>query len=167
MKIEYLLKFRYVIIVCIIFLLVNSLVLICAGISECIQGYIGFIKIGFKSSDTIRPGVHLLEGLDYFVSSLVFMIFGLGLGQLFLLEDTTIELLPQKLKIKSLKELKVLLWETILIALVIFCVTHLLKTDVRSWELLSFPLLILILSIALFFMKSEGFGKNTSNSNNR
>ena len=143
----------------IIFLLLNSFVLIIVGAVECVQGYIEITNAGFKSTETFRPGAHLLEGLDYFVSSLVFMIFGLGLGQLFLLDKKSTSFLPAGLKVESLKELKVLLWETILVALVIFCITHLLRTDIKSWEILPFPVLILVLAVALFFVKSEGLGR--------
>lgn len=87
-----------------------------AGAVECVQGFIEFTKSAFKTTETQRPGVHLLEGLDYFVSALVFMIFGLGFGQLFLFDEISSDLLP-------------------------------------------FPVFILILSLALFFMKLDGPGK--------
>lgn len=158
MIVNFFLKFRYIFVIAVLFLLINSFVFMIVGAVECVQGYIEIIDAGFKSSDTFRPGIHLLDGLDYFVSSLVFMIFGIGLGQLFLVEEASIDLLPEKLKINSLKDLKILLWETILIALVIFCVTHLLRSNIKSWDLLPFPILILVLAIALFFMKFEGLG---------
>jgi uncharacterized membrane protein YqhA len=128
-----------------------------AGVIESVNGYIAFIDSGFNNSETSHPGPHLLEGLDLFVSSLVFMIFGLGLGQLFLMNRNSTSYIPSGLRVESLKELKVLLWETIIVALVIFCITHLLRTDFRDWEILPFPLLILILSMALFLFKSKGF----------
>lgn len=136
-----------------------------AGAVECIRGYIEFAQASFKISDELRPGTHLLEGLDFFVSALVFMIFGLGLGQLFVFDKESTTYLPKGLRISTLKELKIILWETILVALVIFCVTHLLRSDLHSWDILPFPVLIFILSLALFFVKIDRFG--TGQSENR
>jgi len=160
MKIKSIQKFRYLFIIAVIFLLINSVVFMIAGAVECVQGYVEFTKAGFKTSETLRPGTHLLEGLDYFVSSFVFMIFGLGLGQLFLFDESSANYLPRGLRINSLIELKIILWETILVALVIFCVTHLLRADLKSWDLLPFPVLILILSLALFLVKFNVSGTN-------
>lgn len=165
MKVDFLLKFRYIFIVGVFFLLVNSVFILIAGVVESVKGYIAFIKFGFQSTETVRPAAHLLEGLDYIVFAMVFMIFGLGLGQLFLFGEWQAKHLPAGLKVNSIKELKVILWETIVVALVIFCVTHLLRNDLNEWDILPFPILILILSIALFFMKAKGFrfrkGENT------
>lgn len=155
MKFNYLLKFRYLFVIAVFFLLINSVVFMIAGAVECIHGYIEMTSAGFKTSEEMRPGTHLLEGLDMFVSSLVFMIFGLGLGQLFLFGEESVKYIPAGLKVSNLKGLKILLWETILVALVIFCVTHLLKSDLKGWDILPFPLLILVLSAALFLVKTD------------
>jgi len=149
-------KFRYLFIIAVIFLLINSIVFMIAGAVECVHGYIEFSRSVFEKSETPRPGMHLLEGLDFFVSALVFMIFGLGLGQLFLFNDKVTDFMPKGLRVTCLKELKIILWETILVALVIFCVTHLLRSDLRSWEILPFPILILVLAMALVLMRYEG-----------
>ena len=156
MKLNVLLKFRYLFLIVVSFLLISSAFFMIAGAVECVQGFIEFTKSAFKTTETQRPGVHLLEGLDYFVSALVFMIFGLGFGQLFLFDKVSAGSMPAGLRVESLKELKVLLWETILVALVIYCVTYALRADIESWDLLPFPVLILILSVALFFMKLDG-----------
>ena len=148
-------KFRYLFVIAVFFLLINSVIFLIAGAVECIRGYIEFTQAGFTTSETLRPGTHLLEGLDFFVSALVFMIFGLGLGQLFLFDKDSAIYLPRGIRIDSLKELKIILWETILVALVIFCVTHLLKNDLTSWDIVPFPVIILILSLALYLFKSK------------
>ena len=153
MNFKTLLNFRYLYYIAIFFLLVNALVFIVAGAVECVRGYIEFTTTGFENTGTSRPGSQLLEGLDLFVSSVVFMIFALGLGQLFLFREDQINHLPKRLRVNSLLELKILLWETILVALIIFCVTHLIRSDLGSWEILPFPILILILSVGLFFVK--------------
>jgi uncharacterized membrane protein YqhA len=153
---NYLPKFRYIFVIAVFFLMISSIAFMIAGVIECIAGYLAFFDSGFKNSGTEPPGAHLLEGLDLFVSSLVFMIFGMGLGQLFLMGEKSSAFLPPGLKVESLKELKVLLWETIIVALVIFCITHLLRTGFKTWDVLPFPILILILSLSLFLFKFEG-----------
>ena len=161
MKTAHFYKYRYLFLIAVIFLLLNSLAFIIMGVVESMEGYIDLLRSNFRSTEAHRPGTQLLDGLDLFVSALVFMIFGLGLGQLFVLNDTAYRSLPRGLAINSLKELKILLWETILVALVIYCVTHLLRMEPLSWDILPFPTLILILSLALFFFKSEGWRKTT------
>jgi uncharacterized membrane protein YqhA len=143
-------------------MLLSSIAFLIAGAIESVEGYIAFTDSGFSNSGKERPGSYLLEGLDLFVSSLVFMIFGLGLGQLFLMNKSAVARLPSGLKVENLKELKVLLWETIIVALVIFCVTHLLRSDFKSWDILPFPLLILVLSVALFLFKQDKLGNRKS-----
>lgn len=156
-----LLKFRYIFVVAVFFLLTNSIVFIVLGVVGCVEGYIEFTKAGFSLSNGESISSHLLEGLDHFVSALVFMIFGLGLGQLFLLNNVLPEKFPAGLRVKTLKGLKVLLWETILVALVIFCITHVLTSNIRSWEILPLPVMILVLSLALFFVKWDRFTKKS------
>jgi uncharacterized membrane protein YqhA len=158
--IKFLLKFRYFFIVAVVFLMLNSIFFLIAGVKKCITGYIEFVRVGFSISEANRPGVKLLEGLDFFMAALVFMIFGLGMGRLFLFDSITSENLPVWLRIKNVSELKFLLWETILITLVIFLVTHLIKSDIQSWEILIFPCVILILSLALFFLKFHNSAKD-------
>jgi hypothetical protein len=140
-------------IIAVIFLLINSIIFLIMGAVECVYGYIEATQSGLRSTADPRPGGSFLEGLDNFVSVLVSMIFGLGLGQLFLLDEKSDRYVPKDFKVSSLKELKILLWETILVALVIFCTTNLFRSDVKSWDILPFPILILVLSLALLFFK--------------
>ena len=60
------------------------------------------------------------------------------------------------LNINNFKELKVLLWETILVTLVVFTLTS-IATD-RSglhWEMLILPGVVLILSLSLYLMRKH------------
>jgi phosphate starvation-inducible membrane PsiE len=52
-----------------------------------------------------------------------------------------------------MKGLKVLLWETILVTLVIYCLQILLTHKELSLELLILPGAILLLAVALFFVR--------------
>jgi len=148
-----LLRIRYIFSIAVVFLLLSSLVFLIVGATQSLHGIIEFVSAGFVPNEEIRPGLHMLEGLDSFMISLVFFIFGLGIARLFIFDKAESKLIPGWLNIHNLKELKVLLWETILITLVILCLNSLIKSPAASWELLVLPILILILSAALFLMR--------------
>ncbi len=153
-------NFRFVFIIAVFFLLLNSLVFLIVGAVRCIHGYTEFVSIGFMPNEESLPGIHLLEGLDFFMYSLVFMIFGFGLGRLFLFQNVPNENLPSWIQINNLMDLKHMLWETILVAMVIFTVTNIAKIEVISWKMLLLPLTILILSFALYLIKDKNNYQN-------
>jgi uncharacterized membrane protein YqhA len=148
-----LLNFRLLYTIAIAFILLNSLVFLGIGIGKCIEGYAMIFETGFQTSEELHPGIYLLEGLDFFITSLIFMIFGLGIGRIFVFDSIKNENFPRWLQLDDLKSLKVMLWEAILVFLVIFCLTHIARADIYSIELLYLPILILILSAALFLVK--------------
>ncbi len=150
-----LMNFRYVVIVAVFFVLLNSIVFTIVGAVHCIHGYIEFVNIGFRTTQGSRPGLHLMEGLDAFMIALAFLIFGLGVARLFVFDKHNVESMPAWLNIHDIKGLKVLLWETILVTLVILCVTDLIMVPDLSWETLVYPILILILTIALYLMRGN------------
>ena len=133
--------------------MLNSLTFLIVGVVLNIKGYIEFFEAGFIPSETTRPGIKLVEGLDAFMVGLIFMVFGMGIARLFLFDNAPEADLPGWLKFHDLKGLKVLLWETILVTLVIFSLSSLIKDGMHSWEALILPGVILILSLALFFMR--------------
>lgn len=102
-------RFRYILIIAVVFLLLNSLIFIIVGVSLNIKGYIEFFNAGFIPTETNRPGLKLLEGLDAFMISLIFMIFGLGIARLFLFDKTSEAHVPGWLNIKDIKGLKVVI----------------------------------------------------------
>ena len=152
---EKLLRLRYVIIIAVFFLMLNSIVFLIVGAVHCIHGYKEFLSAGFYASEESRPGLYLMEGLDAFMLALTFMVFSLGLARLFIFDKVTVDRLPSWLNIHDLKGLKVLIWETILVTLVILCVTNILKYPGRSWDTLIFPALILILTVSLVLMRGK------------
>jgi uncharacterized membrane protein YqhA len=150
-----LLQARYVFLIAVVFLLLNSIIFILAGAVHSFHGIIEFIELGFLPDEESRPGLHLLEGLDMFMVALVFLIFGLGIARLFIFDKIESSQIPSWLNIRDLKGLKILLWETILVTLVILCVTNLVKHPARTWEALIFPIIILILTLALYLMRGK------------
>jgi uncharacterized membrane protein YqhA len=148
-----LLKIRFVFLIAVIFTLLNSIFCLAAGVISSIHGYTIFYNQGLNGAE--RPGVYLLEGLDLFLVSMVFLIFALGIIRIFTHYNTSEdENLPRWLRIKDFKELKILLWETILVTLVVFTFTTIISNkEVLKWDALIIPSVVLILMLSLFLMK--------------
>ena len=141
--------------VAVLFTLISSIFFIIAGVSKSIIGYIAFIKVGFHPPENEFPGLYLLEGLDSFMISLVFMIFGLGIARLFIFPGHESDNLPKWLQVKDLHELKKLMWETILFTLVVVTVTHIFKSGLSDWTAFILPGILLLLSLSYFVVNRK------------
>ena len=148
-----LLSIRYIILVAVGILFLNSVFFIVGGTVFSVKGYIEFIQNGFIPSETYNPGLYILKGLDAFMLAIIFIIFGLGIARLFLFNNASEDQIPSWLRFHEMKGLKVLLWETILVTLVIYCLQILLTHKELSFELLILPGAILLLAVALFFVR--------------
>jgi uncharacterized membrane protein YqhA len=149
-----LLYVRYLFVIVVIFMMLNSVFFIIGGVIESVEGMRILIRHGLDEEK--KPGLKLLKGLDLFLVSIVFMIFAIGIIRLFGIYNDEKNDLPSWLNINNFKELKVLLWETILVTLVVFTLTS-IATD-RSglhWEMLILPGVVLILSLSLYFMRKH------------
>jgi uncharacterized membrane protein YqhA len=153
MMFKKLLRIRYVVLLAILTMFINSVFLIIGGTILSVKGYIEFIKNGFIPSETYKPGIYIMKGLDGFMLAIIFIIFGLGIARLFLFNSVSDEEIPSWLRFQDMKGLKVLLWETILVTLVIYCLQVLLTYKQLSLELLIIPGAILLLALALFFVR--------------
>lgn len=145
------LNVRYVFLIAVIFTFINSIFFIVGGAIECIHGYKLFYLYGM--SEEHRPGMYLLKGLELFLVSMVFMIFSLAILRLFIAYGEGDEHLPPWLKIHNFKELKLLLWETIIVTLVVFSLTKMASIESLTWNALILPGIILMLTGGLFLMK--------------
>jgi len=154
--IQKLIQIRYLYIIAVVFILLNSIYFLAQGVVKSIHGYALAIEHGVIPSPEIKPGMSLLEGLDAFMVSFVFLIFGLGVARLFIFHESDDKNYPAWLNVHDFKELKILLWETILVALVIYALGNFIDTPPSTWQGLVQPAFILILTIALFFMRKEG-----------
>jgi len=148
-----LLRIRYVVLLAILTMFINSVFFIIGGTILSFKGYIEFIRNGFIPSETYKPGIYIMKGLDGFMLAIIFIIFGLGIARLFLFNSVSDEEIPSWLRFQDMKGLKVLLWETILVTLVIYCLQVLLTYKQISVELLIIPGAILLLAVALFFVR--------------
>lgn len=148
-----LLSIRYIILVAVCIFFLNSVFFIIGGTVFSVKGYIEFARNGFIPNETYNPGLYILKGLDAFMLAIIFIIFGLGIARLFLFNNASEDQIPSWLRFHEMKGLKVLLWETILVTLVIYCLQILLTHKELSLELLILPGAILLLAVALFFVR--------------
>jgi uncharacterized membrane protein YqhA len=139
--------------VAVVITFINAIFFLITGVEDAIHGY----QEVFKAEEHGRPGIHFVESLDAFMVSLVFLIFSLGIMRIFTHYHTEDNKLPAWLRINSFTELKVLLWETILVTLVILTVSVLITNlHALNWQLLIPPGVTLILSLSLYLMKKGG-----------
>ena len=145
-----LLRLRYLVAIIVLFTFLNSLVLIFIAGKKSLHAY---AVLFFNAKGNKPVPVEILESIDLFLIALVFLIFSLGLTKLFLgklVGDDDEEKLPKWLRIKNFLELKMLLWQTILVSLVVLFVDVLFQhQDNMDWNLLIIPVAILILSASM------------------
>ena len=150
-----LLKIRYVAIVIVILALLHAVAFLVMGAQIAIKAYWHLLD----DVAAAHPGVELLHSLDFLFVSLVLLVLGLGIAKLFVVnlteEDTA--RLPSWLRIESLTQLKVLLWETILTTLLIVALSDLIRGlfTKLEWSALTIPAAILLLAASLFLIKKE------------
>jgi len=148
-----LLNIRYIISLAVGILFLNSVFFIVGGTVFSVKGYIEYMKNGFMPQESYNPALYILKGLDAFMLAIIFIIFGLGIARLFLFSDASEDQIPSWLRFHEMKGLKVLLWETILVTLVIYCLQVLLTHKELSPDLLILPGAIRILAVDLFFVR--------------
>ena len=137
---EHLLKVRYVAIVIVFLAVLHAMAFLVLGAKLAFVAY-GHIIFGVQTGEA-RPGLELLHSLDYLFISLVLMVLALGIAKLFLLHPKVDEsALPVWLRIDSIGELKVLLWETVLTTLLIASLPVLVAGLVGqlAWSVLDHP----------------------------
>jgi uncharacterized membrane protein YqhA len=154
--IEQLLKIRYLAIVVVVLAILHALAFLFLGAKSAFAAY-GIILGVDSHGPNARPGLELLHSLDFLLVSLVLIILGLGVAKLFLLPPTAEHSpsLPSWLHIDTFSDLKALLWETILTALLMVALSELTSTlaGELTWSALVIPGAIFLLALGLYFMK--------------
>ena len=151
---ERFLKVRYVAVVIVILALCHALAFLAMGAHVAVRAYLHL----FDESPAVGsgPGLELLHSLDFMFISMVLLVLSIGIAKLFLVSPTFDDTkLPTWLRVHSITELKVLLWETVLTTLLIVGLSDLTTALYAKlqWTALVMPMAILILSLSLFFMK--------------
>jgi uncharacterized membrane protein YqhA len=157
---EHLLKIRYVVVVIVILAVLHALAFLVMGAEVAFRSYWHVLRDRTDPGASLRPGLELLHSLDFLFVAMVFLVLALGIAKLFLIGPKAASdmELPTWLRIDSIAELKVLLWETILVTLVIAGLSELTTGlfEKLEWTALVTPLSILMLSVALYFVKRGG-----------
>ena len=149
-----LLKLRYLYIVVVVFNAINSVAYLAVGVYKSIHGYIAIFESMSHHDEWGNPGIHLAEALDAFLISIIFLIFAFGVYKIFLSDNTKESNLPKWLDIKSLSDLKLLLWEGIVVSLLVFTLT-VIFTDIDnpSWDMLILPAIVFLLTVGLILLR--------------
>ena len=154
---RHLLKIRYLAVVIVILALLHAVAFLVMGAKIAIKAY--WHLFDETAAASARPGVELLHSLDFLFVSLVLLVLGLGIAKLFVVNLTEEETaaLPSWLRIESITQLKVLLWETILTTLLIVALSDLIRGlfTTLAWSALTIPAAVLLLALSLFFMKKH------------
>ena len=153
-----LLKVRYIAVVIVALAVTDAVAFLVLGAQAALHGYQQVL--GIHGAGPNRPGLGLLHSLDFLFVSLVFLILGLAIAKLFLLGPSDVDdaSLPTWLRISSISELKVLLWETSLVTMLVVSLSEMttnLDSADRTWTVLLTPTAILLLSVSLYFIKKK------------
>jgi len=153
-NISTLMRLRFVFLIVSAFSFLSCLYFIGVGVVETVHAISSLLD---PAGSGDRPtGIILFEALDRFLISVLFYIFGIGMIKLFMPDLFRESELPQWLNIRDIKELKILLWETVLVTLMVLSVTELVSVkDKLTWNALILPAVIATLSLSLFLMRSK------------
>ncbi len=153
---NWLLKLRYLAIVVAICGALHALAFVALGVIRGIEGY-QLIFQGGQGPGGELPGALIAKSIDAFLLGMVFFVFAIGVIELFTFhggEEKALEKVPPWMRVKSLSELKFLIWEAILVALVVASVEGLVVSGHEvSWTALIVPIALLILAAGLYLAK--------------
>jgi uncharacterized membrane protein YqhA len=156
--VELLLKLRWLAVVVSVFSALDAIALAVIGVMRTLEGY----SLIFHSSlwgGEPASGVRLAGSIDAFLMSMVFLVISIGFATLFLAQPTgaSLERIPEWMRIRNLRDLKFLIWEAILAALVVASMEGFESgTRELSWTSLAPPLAALILAAGLFLARRAG-----------
>ena len=150
-----LLRIRYLAAVVALIFALHAAGFLVLGVLRAVQAYRLFLEPESLGPES-RPGVHIAESVDSLLFSLVLLVLALGTASLFLTtgdKDDKSDL-PPMMRVKSLTELKLLLWEAILATLVVAAASAIIAAlPDLAWKHLVLPTAILVLSISYFLLK--------------
>jgi|tagenome__1003787_1003787.scaffolds.fasta_scaffold20871286_2 uncharacterized membrane protein YqhA len=154
---EHLLRARYLAVVVVVLALLHALTFLFMGTQIAFKAYHYALTRGPVAAGE-RPGLELLHSLDFLLLALVLIILAFGVAKLFLRRPDASDQdspLPSWLRIETFSDLKYLLWETILTALLIIALSTLTSGmfEELAWTGLVIPAAIFLLAVSLYFMK--------------
>ena len=154
-----LLRIRYLAAVVALVFAAHAVGFLALGVRRGYHAY-ALLVAGERTGAEGRPGVAFAESVDALLFALVMLVLALGTASLFLTRPGTEDQrnLPEWMRVKSLTDLKLLLWEAILATLVVTAATSVIGAlPALEWKHLVLPAAILGLSISYFLLKkTEG-----------
>jgi uncharacterized membrane protein YqhA len=155
---EHLLKARYLAVVVVVLALLHALTFLFMGTQMAVRAYHEVLTRREAMAAAERPGLELLHSLDFLLLALVLIILAFGVAKLFLRRPDASDQdspLPSWLRIETFSDLKYLLWETILTALLIIALSTLTSGMFQelAWTSMVIPAAIFLLALSLYFMK--------------
>ena len=92
--------------------------------------------------------------------AIVFFVLAIGMMVLFVDADGRLPIkLPEWLRVRSVVELKIILWEAILTTLVVYYIAGLAEKKIKGAEItltnLILPGVVLLIAMSLYFVKKE------------
>ena len=155
MWLEKLFSLKYVALVIAITFMITGLARIFLGLLSTYHVFLALIGLGEG-----RVGLHLSESIDKLLFSLVVMILAAGIFKLFVGNKETFGNSLVLKGINSFKELKLLLWETLLLTLTVWsALGFIIETEKLRYEQLILPGSILLLALALYIVKGKSKGE--------
>jgi uncharacterized membrane protein YqhA len=150
-----LLRLRFLAAVAVLVFAVNAAGFIALGVARTVHACISIVR-RHALPVIERPGIELAEAVDLMLFALVLIVLSLGTASLYLSgpNQEVRRDLPEWMRVKSLTELKLLLWEAILATLVVAAATGVVADLPHlEWRHLLLPGVILILSVSYFLLK--------------
>ena len=148
-KLEKIFQLKYFAILISIFTLLCGIIAIVLGSIRLVESVL--VITGFHEG---KPGIYLIEAVDTYLFALVILVLGGGIFKLFVGGEHTFKQSVVFSKINTFMDLKVLLWETLLLTLTVWCsLSFFVDTDNLRYEQLILPVTIVLLALALKLMK--------------
>ena len=152
---RHLIRIRYLAVVVALVFAVHAAGFLVLGVLRAFQAY-RLLLMPETSPEKHPPGVHIAESVDALLFSLVLLVLSLGTAGLFLAvgDDAGQAKLPPWMRIKSLTDLKLLLWEAIMATLVVAAASGFIAAMPHlEWRHLILPVAILVLAVSYFLLK--------------
>lgn len=150
-KIEKIFRLKYTALLISILISITGIIAIVIGSIRLIEGIL--VITGYHEEG--KAGIYLIEAVDTYLFALVILVLGGGIFKLFVGNKDTFKESAVLSKINTFMDLKSLLWETLLLTLTVWCaLSFFAEPDKMQYEQLILPVTILLLALALKFMKA-------------
>jgi len=148
-----LLQLRWLAVVIALFSGLHAVAMVVVGVVRGFEAY-RLILAGPPWAEEHRPGIMLAESIDAFLVGMVFIVFSIGTTTLFLARDErALANVPAWMRVHDLAELKFIVWEAILAALVVASLGGLVARESMSWATLVMPATVLVLALGLYLTR--------------